>query len=313
MKHSCALADYSEFTRSGVIFVGEALCQEKLFGKAQEMNTDLIAKAKSLQSMHFAPPILVLPNAWDVASARVFQHAGARAIATTSAGIAFTLGYRDGQFITRDAMLEVVARIAAATHVPVTADMESGYATTPEELAETTRRILQAGAVGFNLEDVKKNEPFAMFSMAEQIERIQAAREASKREGGHVVINARTDIFLAQIGDPENRLDETVKRLNAYRDAGADCLFAPGVTDAETIAELVRQVAGPLNILASAGAPTISELQNLGVARVSVGSGIMRASLAFARDAAVEVLEKGSYTKFTANTIPYCDLNELMK
>jgi 2-methylisocitrate lyase-like PEP mutase family enzyme len=283
------------------------------FGKKEEMNTDLIAKAKSLWSMHFAPPILVLPNAWDAASARVFQHAGARAIATTSAGVAFTLGYRDGQFISRDAMLEVVARIASSTYLPVTADMESGYATTPEQLAETTRLILKAGAVGFNLEDVKENEPFAMFSTAEQVERIRAARQAATGEGIHVVINARTDIFLAQIGEAATRLDETVKRLNAYRDAGADCLFAPGVTDPTTIAELVRQVAGPLNILASAGAPPIAELQKLGVARVSVGSGIMRASLAFARDAAVELLEDGSYAKFTANTIPYCDVNELMK
>jgi 2-methylisocitrate lyase-like PEP mutase family enzyme len=277
------------------------------------MNTYLNAKAKSFWSMHFAPPILVLPNAWDVASARIFQHVGARAIATTSAGVAFTLGYPDGQKVTREDMLAVVARIAAATHVPVTADMESGYAATPEELAETTRRILQAGAVGFNLEDVSGKSPTTLFTILQQVERIRAAREAAIREGIHVVINARTDIFLAQIGEPATRFDETVKRLNAYRDAGADCLFAPGVTEASTIGELVRQVAGPLNILSGAGAPTIRELQNLGVARVSVGSGIMRAALAFARDAAIEILEQGTYAKFTENTIPFSEINELMK
>jgi 2-methylisocitrate lyase-like PEP mutase family enzyme len=277
------------------------------------MNTDLIAKAKSLRSMHFAPPILVLPNAWDVASARVFQRAGARAIATTSAGVAFTLGYPDGQNVPRDAMLEAVARIAAATHVPVTADVESGYANTPAELTVTTRRILQAGAVGFNLEDVKANSPVVLFSIAEQVERLRAAREAATREGIHVVINARTDIFLAQMGAPATRIDETVKRLNAYRDAGADCLFAPGVTDAPTIGELVRQVAGPLNVLVGAAMPTIPELQQLGVARVSVGSGIMRAALTFARDAAVDLLENGAYTKFTAHTMPFSEINDLMK
>ena len=277
------------------------------------MNTDLIAKAKSLESMHFAPPILVLPNAWDVASARVFQHAGARAIATTSAGVAFTLGYPDGQNVSRDAMLEVVARIAKATHVPITADMESGYAETPDDLAETTRLTLQAGAVGFNLEDIKGKSPVTLYTILEQTERIRAAREASKREGIHVVINARTDIFLAQIGEPSTRLYETVNRLNAYRDAGADCLFAPGVSDPSTIAQLVRQVNGPLNILAGAGAPKTHKLQEIGVARVSVGSGIMRAALACARTAATEILENGSYDGFTANTIPFAEINELMK
>jgi 2-methylisocitrate lyase-like PEP mutase family enzyme len=282
-------------------------------GKEFEMNIDLVTKARALQSMHFAPPILVLPNAWDVASARVFQHAGARAIATTSAGVAFSLGHPDGQKVSRTEMLEVVARIAAATHVPVTADMESGYAVTPKELAETTRLILQAGAVGFNLEDLRPNSSSALFTIGEQVERIQAAREESKREGAHVVINARTDIFLAQIGEPATRLDETVTRLNAYRDAGADCLFAPGVTDAVTIAELVRQVAGPLNVLIGAGTPSIPELQRIGVGRVSAGSGIMRASLAYARAAAVELMEKGSYAKLLQETIPFSEINELMK
>jgi 2-methylisocitrate lyase-like PEP mutase family enzyme len=238
---------------------------------------------------------------------------GARAIATTSAGVAFTLGYPDGQNVSRDAMLEVVRRIAVSTHVPVTADLESGYAKTPGELAETTRMLLQTGAVGFNLEDVKQKSPITLFSIAEQVERIHAAREASQAEDGYVVINARTDIFLEQMGEPGTRLDETVKRLNAYRDAGADCLFAPGVTDSPTIAELVRQIAGPLNILVGAGAPTIPQLQELGVARASVGSGIMRASLAAARSAAVDLLENGSYEKFTANTIPFAEINELMK
>jgi 2-methylisocitrate lyase-like PEP mutase family enzyme len=276
------------------------------------MNDDLILKANALRSMHYAPPILVLPNAWDAASARIFQYAGARVIATTSAGIAFSLGYADGQKVTRDAMLEVVTRIVAATHLPVSADIESGYAATPAELAETTRRVLQTGAVGFNLEDRQENAPVKLFSTAEAVERIHSARDAANHEGIRVVINARTDIFLAQIGDPATRLGETVKRLNAYRDAGADCLFAPGVADAATIGELVRQVAGPLNILAGAGTPTVAELQNLGVARVSVGSGIMRAALTFARDAAVEVLSNGSYAKFTSGAMPFSEINELM-
>jgi 2-methylisocitrate lyase-like PEP mutase family enzyme len=277
------------------------------------MNAQQNKKAGALRGMHAGAEILVLPNAWDVASAVVFEKAGARAIATSSAGVAFSLGYADGQQISRAQMMEVVARIAAKVSVPVTADAEAGYGRAPEDVAKTTLAVIEAGAVGFNLEDMDEGSSAVLFSMEDQVERVRAAREAAKQAGVNVVINARTDVFLGEVGEPAKRLDETVRRLNAYRAAGADCLFAPGVTDAPTIAELVRQVAGPLNILAGSDAPTIGELQKLGVARVSLGSGMMRVALTAARDAAVELLEKGSYSKLVGNLISFREMNDLMK
>ncbi len=276
------------------------------------MNSEQNAKAEFFLAMHNAPPILVLPNAWDAASARIFEKAGARAIATTSAGVAFSLGHPDGQRVPRDLMLEAIGRIAAAVRVPVTADVEAGYGSAPQEIAETTRRVIQAGAVGLNLEDARNDSPQPLFSLQEQVERIQAAREYSEDANVRVVINARTDVFLGQVGEPAKRLDETVRRANAYRSAGADCLFIPGVTDAATISELVRQISGPLSVLVGPGMPTTAELQNIGVARVSVGSAIMRAAMALARDAAVELLDKGSYAAFLDRTIPFRELNGLM-
>ena len=276
------------------------------------MTQEQKAKADSFLAMHQAPPLLVLPNAWDAASARVIEKTGARAIATTSAGIAFALGYPDGQVIPRNKMLEAVARVAAVVSVPVTADVEAGYGWGPEDVAETTRMVIQAGAVGLNLEDAKNDPSDPLFAMEEQIERIRAAREAAEHAGIHVVINARTDVFLGEVGEPSKRLPETVRRINAYRTAGADCLFVPGVTDVATIRELVRQISGPLNLLVGLGMPSVQELQLMGVARLSAGSGILRAALTAARDAATELLHKGSYTTFVDGGISFQEINELM-
>lgn len=277
------------------------------------MTQEYNAKANSLLAMHRAPPILVLPNAWDVASGRIFEKAGARAIATTSAGIAAVLGYPDGQEVPREQMLEAVARIASAVSVPLTADVEAGYGSSPQDVAETVLSVIRAGAVGFNLEDAKNDLRNPLFEIEEQVRRILASREATERAGIRVVINARTDVFLAQVGEAAGRLPEAVRRANAYRAAGADCLFVPGVTDAPTIRELVRQISGPLNVLVGPGMPSVPELQKIGVARLSVGSAIMRATLAAARDAANELLQKGTYAAFVDRGIPYREVNELFR
>jgi 2-methylisocitrate lyase-like PEP mutase family enzyme len=270
-------------------------------------------KADAFRAMHQAPPILLLPNAWDAVSARLFAKAGARAIATTSAGIAATLGYPDGEKVPRDEMLEVVARIARVVDVPVTADIEAGYAASPDDLAETIRAVIDAGAIGFNLEDATGNSSRPLYEAEQQIARIRAARLAGERAGVRVVINARTDVYLAKVGDPAERSAETVRRANAYREAGADCLFVPGVTDLATLTELASKIAGPLNVLAGLGMPSTGELQRIGVARLSVGSAIMRATLATAREAANELLQKGTYSGFLDRNIPYDEINELMK
>jgi 2-methylisocitrate lyase-like PEP mutase family enzyme len=277
------------------------------------MTITLNAKADAFRNMHHDPPMLILPNAWDAVTARLFVKAGARAIATTSAGIAATLGYADGQNVPRELMVEAIARIARVVDVPVTADLESGYAESPKDLRESIRAVINAGAIGLNLEDATGDPSQPLFAMEMQIERIRAAREAADNANVPVVINARTDVYLAKVGEVASRFAETVRRLNAYREAGADCLFVPGVTDMPTLTQLVHSVPGPLNVLVGPGMPSVADLQRIGIARLSVGSGIMRATLAVARDAAEELLQKGTYSTFLDRNIPYNEVNELMK
>ena len=250
---------------------------------------------------------------WDVASARVVEAAGFPALATTSAGIAFALGYPDGERISRAEMAEAVRRIAARVRVPVTADMEAGYGRTPESAAETVRAAIAAGAVGMNLEDAPADGNGSLFDDQLQIERVRAAREAAGAAGVPFVINARTDVFLNRIGAPETRIGHAARRLNAYREAGADCLFAPGVTDRETIATLVRAIAGPLNVLAGPGGPPVPELEALGVRRLSLGSGAMRATLGLLRRIAAELRGPGTFAALAGEGVPtHADVNRLL-
>jgi 2-methylisocitrate lyase-like PEP mutase family enzyme len=267
--------------------------------------------ARQFLALHDGRKTLVLPNAWDVASARIFEEAGFPAVGTSSAGVAFALGYPDGQQISRREMLGVVHRIAQAVGIPVTADMEAGYGVKPEEIAETAREVLAAGAVGMNLEDAVHDRPDVLADMSLQKEKVRAVVEASARAGVPFVLNTRTDVFLAGIGAPETRLARTIERLNAYRDAGAQCLFAPGVRDKETIAQLVSGVRGPLNILATAGTPPVADLEKLGVARVSVGSGPMRATLGLIARIARQLREEGSFSLMTDGAMTYADANRL--
>jgi len=269
--------------------------------------------ARQFLELHRGPKILVLPNAWDVASARVFEDAGFPAIGTTSAGVAFSLGYPDGQKIPREEMLAAVRRIAEAVEVPVTADVEAGFGSTPEEVAGTAQAVIAAGAVGMNLEDGAEEKPGSVADVNLQKEIIQAVLEVVEGAGVPFVLNARTDIFLYGIGPAETRLESAIDRLNAYRAAGAQSLFAPGVKDAETIAQLARGVEGPFNILAMVGTPPVAELQRLGVARMSVGSGPMRATLGFLDRMARQLREQGVFTLMTDGAIPYADANRLVQ
>ena len=259
-------------------------------------------KAEALRKLHQGPRILVLPNAWDVASARIFEEAGFPAIATTSSGVANALGYPDIERIPRDEMIWMVKRIAGAVSVPVTADVEAGYG----DPVGTARAVVDAGAVGLNLEDSSLKDPTSLADLPEQVRIIEQIRAATD-----LVINARTDVYLFGIGDEGTRFERTVERLNAYRKAGADSLFVPGVRDAETIGRLVKAVNGPLNILATAGAPSIAALERLGVRRVSVGSGPMRASMGLTQRIAKELMEHGTFASMTEGAMPYKEANEL--
>lgn len=269
-------------------------------------------KAEQLRRLHGGPRILVLPNAWDVASARIVEDLGFPAIATTSAGIAASLGYPDGQKISRDEMLGVVGRIARATQVPVTADVEAGYGVTVEHMIQTVKAMVEAGAVGMNLEDVTGSDESSHVDLKFQVEKIRAIRRTGESLGVPVVLNARTDIYLMPIGPPETRFARTVERLAAYRDAGADCLFVPGLKDAGTIAKLVQAVNGPLNILLTAGAPTLRDLEKMGVARASAGSGVMRAALGLTRRIAREMMEAGTYTTMLDGAVPFAEMNQML-
>lgn len=271
---------------------------------------DFAAKATRFLSRHDRRRILLLPNAWDAASARIFEDAGFEAIATTSAGVAASLGYPDGQVIPRDEMIAAVARIARAVAVPVSADLEAGYGTTPEHVAETTRLAIEAGAVGMNVEDDDGHS--GLRDVGLQVEMIQAAKAVSRAARLDFVLNARTDVLLQRRSASPAGIHEAIRRLRAYRDAGADCVFAPGVVDTAVIEQIVRGVDAPLNVLGAPGTPSVAMLQRIGVARISVGSGAHRATLTTAQKIAHELLREGTFG-FTREAVPYDGLNALMR
>jgi len=259
-------------------------------------------KAELFRALHRGPEILVLPNVWDCVSARIVEEAGFPAIASTSAGVANALGYPDGERIPAAEMLAAVARIARCVRVPVTADLEAGY----HDVAATAAGLVASGAIGLNLEDAG-GDP------AQHAARIATVRRVGRDLGVNLVINARTDLYLDRIaGDPASRFDQSCARARAYIDAGADCVFVPGVTDEETIRQFVEALRFPLNVLAAAGTPPIPRLQELGVARVSVGSGLARAAMGLTSRIAQELKTSGSYDTMLQAAIPY-SLNRLFE
>ena len=262
-------------------------------------------RAERLRALHHEREILVLPNAWDVASARLFassQHC--RAVATTSSGVAATLGYPDGERVSAQAMLEVVARIASAVDLPVSADLEGGYG----DAAATAKAAIAAGAAGLNLEDGTRSGDRPLVDLAAQVDRLRAVRAVADAAGVPLVLNARTDGYLRGRGD----FADTVTRANVYLEAGADCVFVIGVTDRDLIARLVREIEGPLNVLATAGSPTIAELERLGVARVSFASAPLRAALGVVRRITDELFERGTYDLLLDRPLTHAQLTELV-
>ncbi|MGW5364692.1 isocitrate lyase/PEP mutase family protein [Actinopolymorpha pittospori] len=271
-----------------------------------------IETAQHFRSLHHNGRPLLLPNAWDVASARLVAEAGATAVATTSAGVSWSHGVPDGEQLGRDRALDLVARVVHAVDVPVTADVEGGYAEDPAGVAETIRGVLAAGAVGVNLEDAQHGSSLPLRAVGAQAERIAAARATADSEGVPLFVNARVDTYLVGVGDPALRLEETLARAGAYVAAGADGVFVPGVTDPELVSALVAGIDAPVNVLAGPGAPTTAELARLGVARISLGSSIAEAAYAVVRRSAKELLATGSYTAL-AGTLGYADVNTLLR
>ncbi len=268
--------------------------------------------ASDFLALHRGATPLILPNAWDVISARLVEDSGFPAIATTSAGVAWSLGYADGQHIGRDDMLAAVARITRAVRVPVTADLEAAYGPRPDDAAATARGAIKAGAVGFNFEDTSGDPNNPLLDIPLQVARIGAARAAADELGVHLVINARTDVYLDEVGPPDTRFAESVRRLTAYRDAGADCLFAPGTSDRDTIAALVRALGAPLNVLATPASPTAAELARLGVARISLGGGVFRTALGLTKKRLADVRREGRFDAMFDGAITHADAQRMM-
>jgi 2-methylisocitrate lyase-like PEP mutase family enzyme len=270
------------------------------------------AKAEDLRRLHHGDRPLVLANVWDVASARIVEAAGYPAIATSSAGVAWSLGYADGERISRAEMLEIVAGIANAVALPVTADLENGYGADAAAVTKTVDGLIAAGGVGLNLEDSDGHRAHAVYDFDHAVAQVRAARAAADAAGVAVVVNARTDVFFPanrqQIPDP---LAEAVRRGNAYLDAGADCVFTPLAAKPEVIEALVRELQGPLNILAGPGAPSIAELAALGVKRVSIGGAFSRMAYAAVRRAAAQLRDAGTYG-FMDGDISHVELNALL-
>ena len=243
--------------------------------------------------------MLVLPNAWDAGSAAMIELAGAQAIATTSGGIAWSLGRSDGQHLSRAVMIERVREIVAAVSVPVTADIEGGYGPTPDDVAVTVTGAIAAGAVGVNIEDSRGG---LLFDPAGQATRIRAARAAAVSAGlPELFINARTDVFLAAVGLPQDRLDDVLARAAAYAEAGADGLFVPGLVDLPVIAKLTAASPLPVNVMAGPSAPPVAELAAAGVRRISVGTAITQAAYTLALRAATSLLTTGTYADLGAS------------
>ncbi len=268
-------------------------------------------KAELFLKFHQGKEILVLLNSWDIGSSKLIEASGYKAIATTSMGIAASLGYPDSQVIQLSEMLQAITGIVNGVQVPVTVDIEAGYGNNLNEIIDSVKKIIATGIVGINIEDSIDLNPVLIDEM-EFCERISAIRALSDSLGFHLVINARTDSFYVSSGSPREKLSESIKRGNKYREAGADCIFVQPVWEKEMISTLVKEINAPINILANptigAGVtPSISELQDLGVARISLGSSLMKATLALIKKVADELSEKGTYNILLDTLTPFPD------
>jgi 2-methylisocitrate lyase-like PEP mutase family enzyme len=252
-------------------------------------------QAENFRNMHRGPTLLLLPNAWDAISARIFAAAGFPAIATTSGGVSWALGYADGEAAPWPEVVAATARIVRVVSTPVTADIEAGFGDTPEAVGKSVAEIIQAGAVGVNLEDGTPQGAAPIRTIADAAQRIAAAHEAARAAAVPIVINARTDLYLRDIGDPATRFDEAVERAKAYFAAGADCFYPIGLRDTATMARLVKALMAPININVRAGSPSVAELEALGVARASTASAVALMAVSTTRQIAEEMKASGRF------------------
>lgn len=268
-----------------------------------------IGRAGTFRRMHDRKRIVLLPNAWDAGSARLFMRRGFAAIATTSGGMAWSLGYADGECAPLEEVLAAITRIVRAVDLPVTADIEGGFGDTPPAVGDTVSAVIATGAVGINLEDGTPGHG-PLRARDEAAARIRAARAAADAAGVPIVINARVDNWMHAQHDPAAPLADATQRAHAYLAAGADCIYPIGLSDAATLAAFVRAVDAPVNVAAGRGVPPLLELARLGVTRVSTATRFAALALGAVDEAARAVLESGGFDAL-ASTFTYADAQKL--
>jgi 2-methylisocitrate lyase-like PEP mutase family enzyme len=267
-------------------------------------------KAEDFRALHNKGRILTLPNAWDVASARAFENAGFPAVATSSAGMMVSLGYPDGEVIDRSEFVDAIRRIGRVLTVPLSVDVVAGFGDTPDQVAATVRDVVNAGAVGVNIEDFIHAEK-TLYPVEKQIEKLKAVKKLQQESNVPIVINARTDALRFAAGDETARLKEAIRRAIAYKDVGADCVYPMGLTDPVPISTFVTALNFPTNVMVRKGLPSVKELERLGVARVSFGPTASYATMGLLKRISKEVLEKGTYDNLLEGAISYDELNSL--
>jgi len=268
------------------------------------------AKSMRLRELVRAPAILVMPGAYDVLSALLFQQLGFQAIQGTSGGIAAMLGYPDGEAMSREQFVEISGNFAAAVSVPFNADGERGYGD-ENGVRDTVRALVARGVAGMNLEDGAEKGEGGLVELSQQLCKIKAVMETKRELGSEFFLNARVDSFHVMPDDPKRALDEAIYRGNAYAEAGGDCIFYLFLHSAEIIGRIAKEVRAPISILAGPQSPSVSELQDLGVARVSYGSGFMKAAITGAKKLAQEILEKGTCS-FLKDGVQTAEINALV-
>lgn len=271
------------------------------------------SKAEFFRKLHFANDPLILPNAWDAISAKLFEKSGAKAIGTTSAGVAAALGFPDGQKTPNNIFLSAVKLIIESVDIPVTVDLEAGYGKTISEICDIVRQVIELGAVGINIEDTDfSKEPNKLEKIIYQVDKISSIREIAKKTEVPIFINARSDVYWLKDDTVTDQYAEINYRFSKYLEAGADGVFIHGITDLTVLHKICQSIKAPVNALAGTWMPPMNKLKEIGVARISIGSGMFRASAGFIQQTTKKYLHDHDF-RFLAEAIPYHDICEWAK
>jgi 2-methylisocitrate lyase-like PEP mutase family enzyme len=280
-----------------------------MFNKPLTSNVDdILKKVDYFRSLHHANHMLILPNAWDAATARLFEDEGFKAVATTSAGMMVSLGYEDGEYISKDEFISAIARIAEAVTVPLSVDLVSGFGDNEKQVVNMVKEVADKGVIGINIEDFEHASK-KLLSVEKQVNKIKAI----KRSGIDIFVNARTDALRFAAGTEEDKFKEALARGEAYKNAGADCIYPMGLVDKEKIASYVDKIDFPINVMLRKGIPSINDLEELKVARLSFGPSAIYATMGLLKKASRQILNDRRFEILLEDAISYEELNSLAK